>query len=98
MAKKLVGEKGVEALVIDGNFYMDGTVILTPGAKDVLRDKKVPIVYGEKPEASAPAACAPAACEKDQLEAAVAAILKKEYGITDQAQVKALCAVVANLM
>ena len=88
MAKKLVSEKGVEALIVGDCFYMDGTVILTPGAKDVLRNKGVTIVYGAKPETS----------EEDPLEATVAALLKKEYGITDEAQVKAVSCKVVDMI
>ncbi|BCS95511.1 hypothetical protein DSLASN_11430 [Desulfoluna limicola] len=88
MAKKLVSDKGVEALIVGGNFYMDGTIILTPGAKDVLRNKGVTIVYGPRPEMS----------DDDQLEATVAALLKKEYGITDEAQVKAVSCKVVDMI
>ncbi len=88
MAKKLVSEKGVEALVVGDTFYMDGTIILTPGAKDVLRNKGVTIAYGPRPER----------CEEDPLEAAVAALLKKEYGICDDAQVKAVSAKVIEII
>ncbi|WP_300671295.1 hypothetical protein [Desulfoluna sp.] len=88
MAKKLVSEKDVETLVCGGNFYMDGSIILTPGAKDFLRNKGVTIVYGAKPERS----------EEDQLEATVAALLKKEYGITDEAQVKAVSGKVVEII
>ena len=88
MAKKLVSEKGVEALVVGDKFYMDGTIILTPGAKDVLRNKGVTIAYGPKPDA----------CEGDQLEATVAALLKKEYGITEDAQVKAVSSMVIDMI
>lgn len=93
MAKKLVSEKGVEALVIGENFYMDGTVILTPGAKDVLRDKGVTIVYGQKPET-----CEPETCDKDKLEVTVAALLKNDYGVTEEAQVKAFSSLVTQMM
>lgn len=88
MAKKLVSEKGVEALVVDGTFYMDGTMILTPGAKDVLRSKGVTIAYGPRPEIS----------ENDSLEATVAALLKREYGISDEAQVKAVSSKVLDMI
>lgn len=88
MGKKLVNEKGVEAHIVGGSFYMDGSVILTPGAKDVLRNKGVTIVYGAKPEMG----------EEDQLEATVAALLKKEYGITDDAKVKAVSSQVVDMI
>jgi len=88
MAKKLVSEKGVDEFIVDGNVYMDGSIILTPGAKDVLRNKGVSIVYGAKPEM----------CKKDQLEATVAALLKKEYGITDDVQIKAVSCKVVEMI
>ncbi len=103
MAKKLVNEKGVEALVIGETFYMDGSIILTPGAKDVLRDKGVTIVYGPRPETCESEACEseickPDMCAKDRIEATVAGLLEREYGITDEDQVKALSAIVADMI
>lgn len=85
MAKKLVSEKTVETFITGDTFYMDGSIILTPSAKDVLRNKGVAIVYGPKPEAGDPATC-----DKESLEATVAALLKQEYGITDGNQLKAV--------
>ncbi|SCY24089.1 hypothetical protein [Desulfoluna spongiiphila] len=88
MAKKLVSEKGVDEIIVGGSVYMDGSIILTPGAKDVLRNKGVTIVYGPRPETS----------EEDRLEAMVADLLKKEYGITDDAQVKAVSSKVVEMI
>jgi len=88
MAKKLVSEKGVDEIIVNGSVYMDGSIILTPGAKDVLRNKGVAIVYGPRPETS----------EEDRLEAMVADLLKKEYGITDDAQVKAVSSKVVEMI
>ena len=90
MGKKLVSEKGVEELVVDGNFYMDG-VILTPGAKDVLRNKGVTIVYGPRPETSETES-------GDALAETIATLLVKEYGITDEAKVKTICSKVLSMI
>ncbi len=54
MGKKLIAENCVESYICteSGKFYIDNnTMILTPGAKDKLRDKGIAIVYGEKPAA-----------------------------------------------
>ena len=84
MGKKLVSEEAVEGFVVGDKFYMDGTVILTPGAKDVLRNKGVTIVYGEKPE-TVEVGCGEAIAET------IARMLVKDFGITDEAKIKVIC-------
>ncbi|TYT74294.1 hypothetical protein [Desulfobotulus mexicanus] len=59
MGKTLVGIKNLEEHICKDSckIYIDGSIILTPGAKDELRSRGITIVYGPKPEAAA--ACPP---------------------------------------
>lgn len=84
MGKTLVSENRVESHICaaSNTIYVDG-LILTPGAKDYLRNKGTTIVYGPKPEEETPAAKDPAQM--------VATLLREEYGIADPAQLKAIC-------
>lgn len=81
--------------------YVDSTMILSPGAKDALSKKGVSIVYGPCPDA---ASCPDAGHGKaanplsqalagnagvEELLLGIAAVLKKECGITDPDKLKA---------
>lgn len=48
--KKLVTKRNVEDFLIEGEdkFYVDSSTIIAPGAKDILRNKGIVIVYGER--------------------------------------------------
>ena len=101
MGKKLVGIDNLEECICQtsGKIYADGTIILTPGAKDELTRRGIPIVYGPKPEA---VECAPAtgavAPGLENLVCAVSGILSKQYGITDPEQLQAMsCLVVKTI-
>ncbi|WP_300668685.1 hypothetical protein [Desulfoluna sp.] len=47
--KRLIGADIVMAEVKEGVFYLDEAMIVTPMARDLLRDKKVKIIEGVKP-------------------------------------------------
>ncbi|WP_432663252.1 hypothetical protein R9X47_22070 [Wukongibacter baidiensis] len=51
--KKLVTKRNVHDFLIEGEdkFYVDSSTIIAPGAKDILRNKGIVIVYGEREEA-----------------------------------------------
>ncbi|MBI9090849.1 MAG: hypothetical protein JEZ12_16660 [Desulfobacterium sp.] len=53
MKKILIGSSRVDEFIKEGDktLYMDSTMILTPGAKDILRNRGVAIVYGSRPGA-----------------------------------------------
>ncbi len=113
MKKKLVGADCIDEHICqpDNKLYADGSIILSPGAKDALAKRGVSIVYGPRPDAcnaSVPLVCAPgctcAVCTGgmgkglERLFYAVAATLKTEYGITDHEQLKELsCQVLMTL-
>jgi len=105
MGKKLIGIENLDAAICQasGKLYVDRTIILTPGAKDELARRRIPIVYESWPEAagcacaSAPPprpAAGPAACSAapgvEQLRHAVAGILKGHYGVSDPEQLEAM--------
>lgn len=81
----------------DGKLYLDGSKILTPGAKDELSRQHVEIVYGSNAPGACPPGCTCPACSGnakpglDSLMLGMAALLKTEYGVTDPEQLKALC-------
>lgn len=106
MAKQLVTIDNLDDFICraDGKFYMDGSRIITPGAKDELSKRHVEIVNGPGcghagcscAEAAGGCACA-GNCSKpdsyhspevDDVLIAVAATLQKEYGVTDPEQLK----------
>lgn len=78
--------------------YMDGTKILTPGARDELSKRGIAIEYGcgckhQGISCAAASGTAAATCAEpyaDEMLIAVAATLQKEYGINDPAQLKSL--------
>lgn len=108
MAKQLVTVDNLDEFICvnDGKFYMDGSRILTPGAKDELAKRKVETVFGPGcghagascAQANGGCACAQngasqcacAAPEDEEILIAVAATLQKEYNITDPAELKAM--------
>ena len=112
MAKKLIGVDNLDAAICPASntVYADGSIILTPGAKDALGKRGVAIVYGPKPDqvdCPAPAACPPGctcpACtagaqstDPETLVLAVACILKDHYHITDPGQLPTLCRLVVR--
>lgn len=52
MGKKLVGVESLEGYICQSSnkLYMDGSILLTPGAKDELKNRGISIEYGPKPE------------------------------------------------
>ncbi|MBI4806553.1 MAG: hypothetical protein HY795_15105 [Desulfovibrio sp.] len=103
MGKKLVGTDNLDEAICQatGKVYADGTIILTPGAKDELSKRGVPIVYGPAPERAecAPTPMAEAASPGlEKLVLAVSAILNTQYGIKNPEQLKVLsCQVVKTI-
>ena len=74
MGKTLVSENRLDHFICPETnaIYMEG-LLLTPGAKDALRNRGVEIVYGKKPESTAPLAGEAPACTCGVCPACVAA-------------------------
>ncbi len=102
--KQLITVQTLDACISsDGKCYIGPNQILSPGAKDELGRRRVAIVYGPKPDASSACCCQSSSgsgstscckkgsiCDPDELAIAVAALLKKECGISDPAELRAL--------
>ncbi|MCP4115696.1 MAG: hypothetical protein GY737_09875 [Desulfobacteraceae bacterium] len=68
MKKTLIGSSRIDEFIKEGEktLYMDKTMILTPGAKDILRDRGVVIEYGPRPVAETETEeTAPVSCTKE---------------------------------
>lgn len=103
MMKELITLDNLDSCISkDGKCYVAPNQILAPGAKDELARRRVGIVYGHKPESSvcscsvtgsqSTGSCCTkgSICDPDELAIAIAALLKKECGITDPAELRAL--------
>lgn len=100
MAKQLVTVDNLDEFICgsDGKFYMDGTRIITPGAKDALAERHIEIVYGPGcahagrscAQASGCSAQAQASPEDEEILIAIAATLQKDYGVTDPEKLRAM--------
>ena len=102
MSKQLVSVDNLDEFICkaDGKMYVDGTIILTPGAKDELSKRHIDIVYGSAPHqagntcgcGSGCPECAGNAFDPDveRLILGVAGMLQTEYGIKDPEQLRAL--------
>ena len=95
MGKKFISAQAVEGFINrgDNTLYMDKEMILSSGAKDVLRSKGVAIVYGEK----TPENLESASTTQD-LISRVVGILKDEYKISDPDQLLAVSTTVLERM
>lgn len=62
MKKTLVEVANLDAHICADtkSLYMDGSIILTPGAKDELSKRNIAVVYGSKPAACLPGCTCPA--------------------------------------
>jgi len=103
VAKKLIQAGDLDSVICGGMVYADGSIILTPGARDELSRRGVAIVYGARPESAAAAGC-PAGCTcpacagkpaldcttLDALSRSVSEILKNQYHITDEEELRRL--------
>ena len=100
MKKKLIEAGNLDSFICPDSdtFYVDNNILLTPGAKDELRKRKIKIVRVEDAAAavaeSGSAGCGNPDCTKEvcdgceELVMGIAVLLKEEYGITDLAQLK----------
>lgn len=93
MAKQLVERGNVAQFLKTGEttFYVDQTILLTPGAKDYLREKGITLVYGERPAAVSQSTEVSAAAEKHQplpqepeLRVRIGEMLKNDFAIRDR--------------
>ncbi|WP_432408082.1 hypothetical protein [Wukongibacter sp. M2B1] len=98
--KKLVTKSNIEDFLVEGEseFYADSSMIITPGAKDILRNKGIVIVFGERKEecSKATADCQETSSVEDQDKndnelatiRTIANLLAQEFKITDIKMIK----------
>lgn len=79
MGKKLITVRNYSEYICGDKFYVTSEMIVTPGAKDKIREAGIEIVYGNK--------CDNTGCcsitQNKNLEEMVIEILVKDFGITD---------------
>ncbi len=102
-----------EHICVDSNcLYLDGTIILTPLAKDELNRRGVTIKQGPLPTFDKsqldPSCLADCVCDRcieqvatgssEKLFYSIAAVLKQDFGVTDTNQLQAIsCRMVKNI-
>ena len=112
MKKKLIEAGKLDSFICKDSktIYVDNSMLLTPGAKDELRKRKISItrVADASAQMSTPAEqetsgcsnsahCTKAECDScEGLVMGIAVILKEEYGITDIAKLKELSFSIAD--
>ena len=86
MAKQLVRRDNIEEFIShdEKKLYVGKTLILTPGAKDYLQEKKITVVYGEpaKPETKPEVKVATSAVT--DVEGRIQQLLQSDFSITDR--------------
>ncbi len=97
MAKQLVERDNIAQFINPGEttFYVNQTLLLTPGAKDYLRENGIALVYGERPAATAQPPAASTAVEKQQaaapepdLRVRIGEMLKNDFAIRDRQHIE----------
>lgn len=106
--KKLVTKRNVNDYLIEGEdkFYADGSTIITPGAKDILRNKGIVIVYGKRVERCIAKDCREEKAldkseEKEnelQIVKTIANLLAREFKIYDENRIKEITSKVLTLI
>lgn len=100
MKKTLVEVKTLDEhiCVKDNAIYLDGSIILTPSARDELNKRGIVIVHGSPKESDAAQCAIDCTCEECIKQAAngstekffysIAAILKQDFGVEDIKQLQ----------
>jgi hypothetical protein len=104
MKKTLIGSSRVDEFVKEGEkvLYMDSTMILTSGAKDILRNRGVVIEYGPRPAVACPAEVEE--IQEVQVESmnslveTVVGLLRKEFGVNDPETIREISLKVLNII
>ena len=106
MGKTFISADNVDGFICraDQAFYVEKDMVLTPGAKDKLKNQGISIIYGPRPEARVQTdASAPMGGddvqELEKLVAQITGLLKTEYQVTDPDKLAAVVSrVVAELL
>lgn len=94
MGKTLIGRHNIEQYICkrEKKIYLDKTMLLSPGGKDYLHEKGVAIVYGAPPAAGSQSSPKTESFGKPDLGDTIQEILKRDYALTDAAQIEAITA------
>ncbi len=92
MKKKLVSADNVTEFLGAGakEFFVDGSIILTSGAKDVLRSKGIKVVYDKRP-AENDVECSNKTFRSEDIKTVVSkivSILRNDFQVTDAGKVE----------
>lgn len=97
MKKTLVTRKNLDDFLHDNCIYVSGEMILTPGAKDAIREKNYELVYGI---ASCKCEVPPVASVNTEvsLEDKIKEILVKEYKIENGEKLEQITSIVTKII
>ncbi|MCD6581991.1 MAG: hypothetical protein J7K90_09340 [Desulfuromusa sp.] len=84
MGKQLVSRDNVAQFISheEKKLYA-GQIILTPGAKDYLRENGIAVVYGAQPEKKAQPVPSTETASGENLNSQIQRLLKSDFAITD---------------
>lgn len=93
MKKKLISAENISSYLAAGanEIYVDTSMILTAGAKDYLRQKKVKLVYSKQaaaPQTPCQKANTANAIDLKNIVTRIVSILKNEYQVSDADKVE----------
>ncbi|SHK09386.1 hypothetical protein [Paramaledivibacter caminithermalis] len=106
--KKLITKKNIDEYLVEGEnkFYADSSMIISPGAKDILRNKGIVIIYGDRKESCGKdiyeckeVSCLDAEKKNDRylnIASTIARLLTQEFRITDAEMVEEITSKVLN--
>lgn len=110
MKKTLVEVKTLDKYICSNSkaIYLDGSIILTPSAKDELNKRGIAIVHGSATESDAAGCSTDCVCEgciklaatgsTEKIFYSIAAILKQDFGVTDVKQLQEIsCRIVKTI-
>ncbi len=110
MKKTLVEVKNLDEHICTKNntIYLDGSIILTPSAKDELNKRRIAIVHGSRTESDTGQCSIDCVCEgcitlaetgsTEKTFYSIAAILKQDFGVTDVKQLQEMsCRIVKTI-
>lgn len=90
MAKVLLTNKNIENYIAEDkkHIYISKDIIVTPGAKDLIRNRGISMIYGEKP-------CTEIVYDNgfniNTLKENIKTILREDYNITDKLSIDKVC-------
>lgn len=85
--KKLVTKNNVHDFLMgdESQFYVDSSMIITPGVKDILRNRGIVIVYGDRKVDST-----------KEITKTITNLLTQKFKITDDVAIKEITSKVLN--